>query len=184
MSDKWKLILQSLVAVIGALSATVSQIYTDGSIPEPIRIALLIGGGVAAVLGSILAKNTIVGITRKDIDGDGVDEIIVEMEKKPEEPKSPPPVALLILVGFLAVGLLGGCSALDMHKYDPMTSAQIQKTLDYEEANYKICKNTLESLGANEVVLLSLDVRHESEEARLQAWLAAEEAKKLADDAK
>jgi hypothetical protein len=83
MSAQVKFWLQSVVAFIGAASAALSQYYnTDpASMPEAVRLTMLIGGVVATVLGGILAQKTLAASRRMDVDGDGVDETVIEDEK-------------------------------------------------------------------------------------------------------
>jgi hypothetical protein len=70
--------------------------------------------------------------------------------------------------------LLSGCR---LKQYDPVTADQISRTLSYETATYDYVVAALEDgvWAADE--RLGLEVRHESELARLEAWLRAEEAK-------
>jgi len=79
---------------------------------------------------------------------------------------------------------LSGCSALQMHQFDPMTAAQIEKTVVFENTDFALADKALSDLNAPDVVRLSLKVRHESEISRLDAWLAAEKAKQIQDGSK
>lgn len=85
------------------------------------------------------------------------------------------------LVLMCAVFALGGCSALELHKFDPMTVEQIDKTINFENLDFDMADKALADLNAPEIVRTSLKVRHDSEIIRLQAWKGAEEAKKAED---
>lgn len=86
---------------------------------------------------------------------------------------------------LLFVGaVLSGCSALKMYQFDPMTAAQIEKTVTFENTDFALADKALEDLGAPDIVRTSLKVRHDSEIARLDAWLAAEKAKQIPDEGK
>lgn len=186
MSDSVKFWVQIMVAVLGGVSAALSQYYTAEDMPEAVRLFMLIGGAVAAVLGSILAKGTFSAIRAVDTDSDGIPDGVdldgdgdadITLPKK-SPPSSTPPAALLLLVAVLSVGLLSGCDMFQIHQYDPMTSAQIQKTIDFETLDFDLADKAMSDLEAPEIVRESLKVRHEAELARLEAWLRAEEAKK------
>lgn len=86
---------------------------------------------------------------------------------------------------LLFVGaVLSGCSALKMYQFDPMTAAQIEKTVVFENTDFALADKALADLGAPDIVRTSLKVRHDSEIARLDAWLAAEKAKQIPDEGK
>jgi hypothetical protein len=80
--------------------------------------------------------------------------------------------------------VLSGCSALKMYQFDPMTVAQIEKTVTFENTDFALADKALEDLDAPAIVRTSLMIRHVSEIARLDAWLAAEKAKQLLDEGK
>jgi len=85
------------------------------------------------------------------------------------------------LILLCAVFALGGCNLLELHKFDPMTVAQIDKTIDFENTDFALADKALSDLNAPEIVRNSLKIRHDSEIIRLQAWKGAEEAKKAED---
>lgn len=74
---------------------------------------------------------------------------------------------------------LSGCNMFQLHKFDPLTVAQIERTISFEEADFAMTDEALADLGATDVVRGSLELRHKSELARLRAWLLAELAKKV-----
>lgn len=73
---------------------------------------------------------------------------------------------------------LSGC-AFTLQSYDPMTVAQIEKTIAFEEMDFAMTDKALEDLQAPDIVRGSLELRHDSEIARLRAWLLAELAKRV-----
>jgi hypothetical protein len=76
---------------------------------------------------------------------------------------------------------IGGCSALNLHKFDPMTVEQIDRTINFENLDFDLADKALADLSAPDIVRTSLKVRHDSEIIRLQTWKGAEEAKKAED---
>lgn len=79
----------------------------------------------------------------------------------------------LLLIG--AILCLTGC--LTVKAYDPITVQQIEATISFETKDYLLSKRAIE----DDRFRLGLTIRHESELARLKAWLRAEKAKKLHD---
>lgn len=84
---------------------------------------------------------------------------------------------LAVLISALS---LVGCG-LSLKRYDPVTTGQVQKTIDFEREDYRLTAVALEDGLLDEKERVSLLTRHDSELARLEAWLAAEEAKKTED---
>jgi hypothetical protein len=84
-----------------------------------------------------------------------------------------------LLTLTIVLALLSGCEMFKLHQFDPMTAAQIERTIAFEEADYAMTDKALEDLGAPDVVRDSLELRHDSEIARLRAWLLAELAKRV-----
>ena len=82
MSDQVKFWLQSTVAFIGAISAALSQYYnTDPtSMPEAVRLTMLIGGVIATAIGGILAQKSFVRSRKVDLDGDGDLETQIDLD--------------------------------------------------------------------------------------------------------
>jgi len=87
----------------------------------------------------------------------------------------------LLFVGSI---LLSGCSAFQLRSFDPMTVTQIEKTVTFENADFSLADKALEDLSAPDVVRTSLKIRHDSEIARLDAWLVAEKAKQIPEEGK
>jgi hypothetical protein len=84
---------------------------------------------------------------------------------------------------FLSVCLVGlllaGCAQFAPKAFDPVTLSEIDQTIDYETKDYDASKKALLVLGAPQIVLTELEIRHDSEIARLKAWKVSEEAKKI-----
>jgi hypothetical protein len=167
-------------AVIGAVLAGIGQFYTDpASTPEWASLTLVIGGSLLSLLGTVfLGLDGAKKMKWIDKDNDGVideDEIIEEKES------GRACVSFLCLCTVIALLVVGasGCSVFQLHEYDPMTTEQIQKTIDYEISDYNMVSEVYRVLDVPDGWLMSLEVRHESELARLRAWLVAEEAKKI-----
>lgn len=89
---------------------------------------------------------------------------------------------LLSLALLLLVLGAPGCELFKIHGYDPVTVQQIEQTIVFETEDFQLTVQALKDLGAPDEVIFVLQLRHESELARLSAWKLAEEAKKLEDD--
>ncbi len=74
-----------------------------------------------------------------------------------------------VLLVFL---LLPGCFTIVRH--DPVTLEQIEKTIAFEEQDFDLSRQGM----LDQLDILGLTIRHESELLRLWAWLHYEEAKK------
>jgi hypothetical protein len=83
-----------------------------------------------------------------------------------------------LLALTLVLVALSGCQ-ITLQRFDPMTAEQVEKTISFEEKNFTMTSEALISLGAPYSVVKSLELRHDSEIARLRAWLLAELAKKV-----
>lgn len=181
----WYLVGKIVLAVLGAVTASVGQFYPAESMPEWAKLFLVLGGAVAAAIGGVMAgKDITMKFKAVDKDGDGDVDYYVPTDVEAKDGDKKPPVGPLMGL-FLAVVLMvgmSGCSMFEMHPYDPMTAAQIQKTITFEELDYSLSDAALKELSAPEAALEALKVRHDSEIARLKAWLLAEEAKKVDEE--
>lgn len=79
----------------------------------------------------------------------------------------------------LAALLLAGCAQFAPKAFDPVTLSEIDQTVEFETKDFDASKKALLDLNAPPVVLTELEIRHDSEIARLKAWKVAEEAKKI-----
>jgi hypothetical protein len=172
-------------AVIGAVLAGIGQFYTDpASTPEWASLTLVIGGSLLSIIGTVfLGIDGAKKMKWIDKDNDGVideDEILDDKESglATWSTLCLCTVAILLLLG------VSGCDVLQLHEYDPMTAEQIQKTIAYETTDYSLVVEDYRTLAVPESWSTALRIRHESELARLRAWLAAEEAKKIPEEAK
>lgn len=80
---------------------------------------------------------------------------------------------LVICLGFV---LLPACS-MTLLEYDSETAAQIQNTIEHEQASQAFVEGKLPPPAE-----IEYDVVSDAEISRLKAWLAAEEAKKIEDE--
>lgn len=78
---------------------------------------------------------------------------------------------VLLLVPFLV-----SCSQFTLRQHDPMTVEQIQQTIEHEERTQAFVEGKLSAEAE-----LEFDVVSDAEIARLKAWKAAEDAKKIND---
>jgi len=79
-----------------------------------------------------------------------------------------------LLAVLLLLVCVSGCDMFQINRYDPVTVAQIDMTIAYELQNFDFLKDMLGSDAVDEI-----EIRHESELARLRAWKLMEEAKNL-----
>ena len=82
---------------------------------------------------------------------------------------------------FCLLTPVAGCWTV--RAYDPVTEREIKATIDEQAQDYEWTQGQFAQLGAAEVQVNSLNVRHETHIERLLQWLAAEQAKQAKDDA-
>lgn len=168
-------------AVLGAVLAGIGQFYTDpATMPEWARLTMVIGGGLVSVIGaSLLGISGVKKYRAVDKNGDGIIQVPDELVED-EDPKSGRTHLWLLwfVVATAMVFCFSGCSTFEMHKFDPMTAEQIQKTIEFEKSDFALVEAVLKVITAGNTYE-SLLIRHESEIARLQAWLLAEQAKQI-----
>lgn len=144
-----------VVTMLGALLEGFAQIWPDrGNAPQWARLIMIIGGLMVPAIKQAVYTWSRTRVKQKN----GA-------------------LVLLVLLPIVALG----CTPT-MKRYDPNTVKNIKETIEFEQKDYEMTVEALEELGADEVVLKSAEVRHESEITRLQDWLLSEEAKKLEDE--
>lgn len=190
--------ISAAVTVFGAVGTVLSQIY-GSDLPEGARIASIICGTLVTLLPAIFygkmrtdrkvswdsspdtpQPTPQVGKPSLD-DSDGKLILVGDGNAMLKKKTSGPGVIAPVL--FIALSILPcmGCSALSLKKYDPATVEQIKFTVAFEEQGFLLTERALSDGALSEEEMNSLRIRHDSELARLKAWILSEEAKKVED---
>jgi hypothetical protein len=175
------MLVTCLGAALAALGAIFPELQKDPeSAPEWVRIASILGGtlmvtlaqaGYAVSRGLVKSAEAVKEGKIEAAKQEGIGLEAAAMARKAGRASS------LLLMGVTCLGLvlLPACS-MTLLKYDAETATQIQKTIEHEQASQAFVEGKLP--GPDEI---EYDVVSDAEISRLEAWFAAEEAKKLED---
>jgi formate hydrogenlyase subunit 3/multisubunit Na+/H+ antiporter MnhD subunit len=170
--------ITAVVAVLGMIGPTLLNMFgSEESLPDWAKTATQIAGaGLAALaaMGYTVARS---GVKKAQLDAQSRDTEARATVKATEVDAKAQASKLLSL--FLCIALVGGFGCAAPVVYDPMTVGQIDATIGFEEADFALSKKAMEACGADVTEIRSLEVRHDAELVRLQAWRQAERAKAL-----
>jgi hypothetical protein len=171
--------ITALVAVLGIVSPTLINMFgSEDALPDWAKTASQLAGAGLAALAAMGYTVSRAGVKKAQLEATARDTEARAMVKASEnEAKSQ---TVKFLGAFLLCGLLlGSFGCVVPTAYDPVTVGQIDVTITFEEADFALSKKALEACGADSTEIRSLEVRHDAELIRLQAWRQAEEAKQL-----
>lgn len=176
-----------VVTVLGALLAALGALFPQlqdnpDAVPEWVRIASVLGGAAMSALAQLGYANSRAKVKAAEAEGKAMveasrQEALGLMEAAASKHRQQGRTSTLLVGAVALVGLLllPACN-MTLLKHDPVTVEQIQKTIEHERATQAFVEGKL--AGPDEI---EFDVVSDAEIARLEAWLAAEEAKKLED---
>lgn len=175
--------LTALVTVLGIVGPTLLSIYgSEAAFPQWAKTASILAGAMMSVLATLGYNRSRAALKSSAMETQArMEETKMLSEKNNGEggfARLGVMCTVVLLTFFVTTSL--GCGTFTLKKYDPETSYQIDKTIAHEKANAEMLMAppagmTLEQLAEQYKVLSDAEI------ARLEAWKAAEEAKKLED---
>lgn len=172
--------ITAAVAVLGMVGpALLNTFGSEDNLPDWAKTLTQIAGAGLAALTAMGYTVSRAGVKKAQLQAKSEDtraRADVKSSENYANSKSQTLLSLLLVCAFVPLTL--GCVTAPP-AFDSMTVGQISETINFEVLDFGLTLEDMEECGAPEKDINDLKFRHDAEIARLNAWLEAEEAKRL-----